>query len=75
MNQTNLKAFIETEHNCQVAELYVTPIKTTDGFLVEGTVTRDGETLRLGGVVKAHNFSAVKVWDRSPFFNDPFKGL
>ena len=76
IDRMKVKAWTEVEHNCEVHKLTVTKLAGTfqghQSYKVTGVAYRDGEQLLVGGLVNAHNFSGVKVWDTS---DNPFLGL
>lgn len=70
MNPDRVRRFIETEYDCEVTDLHVK--QWFDSYKVDGTAYRKGEKLIVGGMVRAHNFSGVKIWGRD---DKPFEGL
>jgi len=70
--QDTVRAWIETEYQCEVSELAVRPIKNTDGFKVDGIAWRNGERLSVMGTCNAHNYSGVRVYGAD---DDPFTDL
>ena len=70
--QDSVRRYLETEYNCEVSELAIRPIKNTDGWKVDGIAWRNGHRFSVGGIVNAHNYSGVRIWDDT---DDPFENL